>query len=75
MLCRRRHRRRCLWCTQQKAVVALVRAQALVDHSRNGAAAKQAARDAASGHKADVELEMQVRSTPLTRSSTAAVPP
>lgn len=44
----------------QKAVEELVRAQARLDHARNGQAAKQAARDAAATKKADVEEELQV---------------
>ena len=37
-----------------------MRAQARLDHARNGQAAKQAARDAAATKKADVEEELQV---------------
>lgn len=44
----------------QKALEALVRAQARLDHARNGAAAKAAARDAASQRRTDVETELQV---------------
>ena len=44
----------------QKAIEALVRAQARLDHARNGAAAKQAARDAASARRTEVEEELQV---------------
>ena len=47
-------------CVLQKAVEELVRAQARLDHARNGQAAKQAARDAAATKKADVEEELQV---------------
>ena len=44
----------------QKAVEALARAQARLDHARGGAAAKQAARDAALAKRAEVEAELQV---------------
>lgn len=44
----------------QSSLEALVRAQARLDHSRAGAATKQAGRDAASTRKADVEAELQV---------------
>lgn len=37
-----------------------MRAQARLDHARNGQAAKQAARDAAATRKTDVEDELQV---------------
>jgi len=45
----------------QKAVEALVRAQARLDHSRNGAAAKAAAAAAAAAKRSDVDTELQVR--------------
>jgi hypothetical protein len=41
-------------------VEALVRAQARLDHSRHGAALKQAARDAAAARKREFEEQMQV---------------
>ena len=44
----------------QKAVEALVRVQARLDHTRNGAAAKQAARDAAAARQAAADEELQV---------------
>lgn len=46
---------------QQKAVEALIRAQARLDHARNGAAAKQSARDVAAERQGDVGEQLQVR--------------
>ena len=46
-----------------------MRAQARLDHARNGQAAKQAARDAAATKKADVEEELQVGGSGLSPSA------
>ena len=45
----------------QKAVEALIRAQARLDHARNGAAAKQAARDAAAALRDAADEALQAR--------------
>lgn len=50
-----------IWRLMQKAVEALIRAQARLDHARNGAAAKQAARDTAATRCADVDEALQAR--------------
>ena len=47
--------------TLQKAVESLVRAQARLDHARNGAAAKAATAKAAAAQCSDVDIELQVR--------------
>lgn len=44
----------------QKAVEALLRAQARLDHMCNGAASKQAARDAAAARQAEADEQLQV---------------